>query len=65
MCLETEINRASAEMDEKWVICPVCGSKTRVKLRMDTVLRNFPLFCPKCKRESLVNAEKMQVTVLK
>lgn len=50
-------------MEDKWVICPVCGSKTRVKIREDTVLKNFPLFCPKCKRESIVNAEKMQVTV--
>ncbi|MBQ8780759.1 MAG: cysteine-rich KTR domain-containing protein [Oscillospiraceae bacterium] len=50
-------------MEDKWVICPVCGSKTRVKIREDTVLKNFPLFCPKCKRESIVNAENMQVTV--
>ena len=31
-------------MEEKWVICPVCKSKTRVKLRDDTILKNFPLF---------------------
>lgn len=52
-------------MEEKWVICPVCGSKTRVKLRSDTVLKNFPLFCPKCKQESLINAENMKVNVVK
>lgn len=50
-------------MEEKWVICPVCKSKTRVKLRDDTVLKNFPLFCPKCKQESIISAEKMQVSV--
>ena len=51
-------------MEEKWVICPVCGSKTRVKLRQDTVLKNFPLFCPKCKQESVISAEKMQISVV-
>ena len=50
-------------MEDKWVICPFCKSKTRVKIRKDTVLKNFPLFCPKCKRESLVSAENLKVTV--
>ena len=39
---------------QKWVYCPVCGNKTRVRLRKDTVLLHFPLFCPKCKKESLM-----------
>ena len=36
-------------MDEKWVLCPVCGAKTRLRLLQRTVLRDFPLFCPKCR----------------
>ena len=28
---------------EKWLLCPVCGNKTRLKLREDTILENFPL----------------------
>lgn len=44
------------EMKDEWVSCPVCKSKTRVKARKDTVLLNFPLFCPKCKREVLIDA---------
>lgn len=43
--------------DEKWVLCPLCGNKTRVKLREDTLLFHFPLFCPKCKKESLIDAK--------
>jgi hypothetical protein len=31
----------------KWLLCPVCNNKTRIKLRADTLLENFPLFCPK------------------
>lgn len=42
-------------MKDEWVLCPVCKSKTRVKARKDTVLLNFPLFCPKCKREVLID----------
>ena len=38
-----------------WLLCPACGNKTRTKLRQDTTLTNFPMFCPKCKREILVN----------
>lgn len=36
---------------QEWVYCPVCGNKTRLRLREDTVLTHFPLFCPKCKKK--------------
>lgn len=29
--------------NEHWILCPACGSKTRDKIREDTVLKNFPL----------------------
>ncbi|HBH0439357.1 cysteine-rich KTR domain-containing protein, partial [Clostridioides difficile] len=41
-------------MKDKWILCPVCGNKTRLKIRADTELKNFPLFCPKCKTETLI-----------
>ena len=47
------------------VRCPVCGNKTRDKIREDTVLKNFPLFCSKCKRECLINIEQFHITVIK
>ncbi|WP_260429952.1 cysteine-rich KTR domain-containing protein [Streptococcus suis] len=37
----------------EWILCPVCGSKTRNKIRKDTVLENYPLYCPKCRQERL------------
>lgn len=49
----------------KWVRCPVCGNKTRDRIREDTVLKNFPLYCPKCKQESLIEAKDLRVTVIK
>lgn len=48
-----------------WVHCPFCGNKTRLQLRADTELKNFPLYCPKCKQESLIDAKNLQVTVIK
>lgn len=50
--------------EEKWILCPACGAKTRLRLLPSTVLRNFPLFCPKCRRESIINAEHYHVIVL-
>lgn len=41
-----------------------CRNKTRVKIRIDTELKNFPLFCPKCKQESLINVKKQQIIVI-
>ena len=47
----------------KWILCPICGSKTRVKIRDDTVLENFPLFCLKCKHETIVNVKQLNLSV--
>ena len=44
----------------EWILCPVCGSKTRNKVREDTVLKNYPLYCPKCRQETLIEAKNLQ-----
>lgn len=49
----------------EWILCPVCGGKTRVRMRGDTVLENFPLFCPKCKQETIINVKQLNVSVVK
>ena len=43
------------------VVCPKCKAKTRTQIRRDTVLKNFPLFCPKCKGNFLIEAENLKV----
>ncbi|EGO8469557.1 conjugal transfer protein [Enterococcus faecalis] len=48
-----------------WLKCPVCGSRTRVKLCKETVLINFPLFCPKCKNETFVHVKLLKTTIIK
>ena len=52
-------------VSSEWVRCPVCGNKTRLQIRKDTELKNFPLYCPKCRQESLIDAKDLQVTVIK
>lgn len=49
----------------EWLVCPVCGKKTRNKIREDTILRNYPLYCPKCKQETLVDVWKLNIKIIK
>lgn len=53
------------EIKDGWVLCPICKSKTRVKVKEDTVLIRFPLFCPKCKREILINVSNHKISIIK
>ncbi len=48
----------------KWILCPVCGNKTRLQIRNDTELKNFPLYCPKCRQESLIDVNKFKIRVI-
>ena len=52
-------------MGKKWILCSICGNKTRLKIRNDTILRYFPLYCPKCKQETLINVCKLKITIIK
>ncbi len=49
----------------KWIRCPVCQNKTRDRIREDTVLFRFPLYCPKCKQETLIKVKNFCITVIK
>jgi uncharacterized protein YbaR (Trm112 family) len=52
-------------VEMEWVVCPICNNKTRIKIREDTIMENFPLFCPKCKQEKIINVQNLQITVIK
>ena len=49
----------------EWILCPICKNKTRVQIRKDTELKNFPLFCPKCKQETLITVKDFQIIIIK
>ena len=48
------MNRMKAVIKDKWILCPSCKSKTRTQVLEDTEMRNFPLFCPKCKKSFVI-----------
>ena len=48
---------------EGWILCPMCKGKTRTRVREDTELAHFPLFCPKCRHETLVNVRQMNTSI--
>ena len=52
-------------MKTEWLLCPICGNKTRLQIRVDTELKNFPLFCPKCKQENLIDVKELHIKVIK
>ena len=43
--------------EKQWVLCPQCGAKTRLQIFRETELKAFPLFCPKCRHESIINVK--------
>ena len=47
--------------DSFWVRCPICNGKTRIKVNKDTILVNFPLFCPKCKKETVIDIIQLKM----
>lgn len=49
--------------NQSWVFCPICNNKTRTKIRNDTELINFPLFCPKCKQETIINMKRGNIII--
>ncbi|MBS4984398.1 MAG: cysteine-rich KTR domain-containing protein [Hungatella hathewayi] len=51
-------------MNSQWILCPHCQGKTRVKVLEHTVLENFPLFCPKCKRETLIQVKQFHTAII-
>lgn len=48
-----------------WVRCPKCGSKTRTQIRKHTVLEDFPLFCPKCRFECVIQFRNGRIEEMK
>ena len=41
--------------ERHWILCPRCGAKTRLQVFRETELKDFPLFCPKCRHESVIS----------
>lgn len=49
--------------EARWIRCPVCGGKTRLKVYSNTALFNYPLYCPKCKTEKIIDVMQLKMAV--
>lgn len=38
-----------------WVVCPVCRKKKVQRIAADTVAKNLPVYCARCRCESIVD----------
>jgi len=47
----------------RWIRCPFCNCKTRIKVYSETVLLRFPLYCPKCKNETIISVAQLKMIV--
>ena len=50
--------------EKRWVLCPICGAKTRLMLLPETEIRAFPLFCPKCRQERIINVKNFKTEII-
>ena len=51
-------------MNTQWILCPVCGNKTRDRIREDTVLKKISSLLPELQEETLIEAENLKITVI-
>ena len=52
-------------VEEQFIKCPNCGKEVKIKIRKDTVMKNFPMFCTWIKEEILIDVEDLKVTLSK
>ena len=43
-------------------VCPVCQAVTRVVILPDTVVLNFPLYCHRCRRTTIVDYNRIRLS---
>lgn len=55
----------SNQKESRWIRCPICDGKTRTKVYTDTVMFNFPLYCPKCKKETKIDVLQLKMAISK
>lgn len=48
---------------KRWIRCPYCNCKTRTKVNYETVLLKFLLYCPKCKKETIISVVQLKMIV--
>ena len=49
----------------EWILLSCLWEQNPYKIRKDTVLENYPLYCPKCRQERLIKVDNLKITVIK
>lgn len=39
----------------RWLLCPVCKEQKTIRLLPSTQVKALPVYCKRCKKESIVN----------
>ena len=47
---------------KNFILCPGCGKRTKAKALPQTVMIDFPLFCPHCKSEYIIDLNDSVIT---
>ena len=50
--------------ETQWITCPKCGENTKFKLKQTTLIKDFPIYCHRCKKEFIVDVQNFIVTVV-
>jgi len=56
-------NMSQVNREPHWIPCPMCNEKTDTKVYADTSLFNYPLCCPRCGKETLINVFQLRMVV--
>lgn len=51
----------NAQKEFRWLRCPSCQAKTEIGVSADTILINFPLYCPHCKEANSITVVQFEM----
>jgi len=49
----------------QWLCCPNCGAKTKIGVYFETTLVIFPLYCSRCKTETIISGRNYNMMLNK
>ena len=51
----------NAQKEFRWLRCPSCQTQTEIGVAADTILINFPLYCPHCKEVNSITVVQFEM----
>ena len=55
--LQNKITENDTKTKRRRLFCPICGKHTVLWLLPDTEIKNLPIKCKRCAKESIINVE--------